>query len=128
MGYRTIEYGNEFYVPREALNLKEFRLLHLFNVKVKEVEDNKIIGIKTGEEIIKDMKKLQWVPLNSKKIEIWIIDDLLKNGEFNENSLIKKQIPIENNIDLIKEGEIVQLERIGFARKESKNLLILSHK
>lgn len=128
MGYRTIEYGNEFYVPREALNLKEFRLLHLFNVKVKEIKDNKIIGIKTGEEIIKDMRKLQWVPLNSKKIEIWIIDDLLKNGEFNENSLIKKQIPIENNIDLIKEGEIVQLERIGFARKESKNILILSHK
>ncbi len=129
LGYREIEFEREFYVPKEAESLKEFRLMHLFNVKIIRKENGRLIGEKTGEEIRKDLKKFQWVPKGFESwIELWMIGDLLKNGEFNENSLIRVNCPAERNIKDIKIGEIVQFERVGFCRKDSEKVFILGHR
>ncbi len=130
LGERKIEYGKEFYIPKEAVKEKEFRLIHLFNVKVIEKRDNKLVLEKTGEEIRKDIRKFQWVSKGFETwIELWIVGDLLKeDGEFNEESLKIKKIPAERNVENLNVGEIVQFERVGFVRKDGKNRFILSHK
>jgi len=60
---------------------------------------------------------------------LWIIGDLLKeNGEFDEKSLKKVRCPAERNVKDLGIGEIIQFERVGFARKDSDNVFILGHK
>lgn len=128
LGKRIIRYGKEFYIPREAVNQKEFRLIHLFNVRVIEF-NKKVLLEKTGDEIRKDIKKFQWVPKGFERwIELWVVGDLLRGGDFNEDSLKVLRCPAEKNVDEIRINEIIQFERVGFSRKDSEKVFILSHK
>ncbi len=130
LGKRKIRYGKEFYLPKEVLEMREFRLLHLFNVRVVEKDGERLFLEVTGEELRKDIRKVQWVPKGSEVwVELWKVGDLLKeDGGFNEESLIIKKCPAEENVLNVKIGEIVQFERVGFARKDSEKVFILGHK
>lgn len=121
---RQYSVKDTFYVPRSEIEgMKEgeiFRLKELYNVKMIENMDEVKVGY-VGEEITKG-KKLQWVsePLDC---EIWKVGDLFLNGEYNPNSLIKEQGYCEKAVLDLEVGTIVQFERYGFCRLDSKEPL-----
>ena len=133
MGKRKIKVGKIFYVPKQdVIRLKEgdiFRLKDLYNVKIKSMGSNEITGEFAGKELL-NVPKIQWVSNEWKKIKVLIPELPFKNGVFDENSLKDINGYVENNIDEIKHGEIVQFERFGFVRVEKNDEIvgIMAHK
>ncbi|MBD3397476.1 glutamate--tRNA ligase [Candidatus Micrarchaeota archaeon] len=121
---RQYSVKDTFYVPRaEIEGVKEgevFRLKELYNVRMIENMDEVKVGY-AGEEITKD-KKLQWVsePL---ECEIWKAGDLFINDGYNSKSLIKERGYCEKAVLGLDVGTIVQFERYGFCRLDSKEPL-----
>ncbi len=101
-GYRIIPVNSEkIYVEKEDFENfreKEVGLIYLATVKLRKRAEL------TSEKVKIDIQKIQWVSEPNVKIRI-----MMPNGE------IKKGIA-EPNLKNCKEGEIVQLVRIGFAR------------
>jgi len=89
-------------VPSEG---EEIRLMHLYNVRVKEIGDT-VIAEYSGDEI-KKIRKIQWVP---------IIGESTIDAEILHPSGAKMSGAIEYWAQGLKEGDIVQLERVCFAR------------
>lgn len=121
LGYRKVKTGKIFYVPKDDVKkLKEgqsIRLKDLFNVKVKEI--GKVIRARfEGVELKPGYEKIQWVTEEHLPMVILKPDLLLKDGKYNEDSLKEIRGLVENNIKMVKEGEVVQMERFGFVKIE----------
>ncbi|MCD6512611.1 MAG: glutamate--tRNA ligase [Thermoplasmata archaeon] len=133
MGKRKIAFDKIFYIPRhDAFQFKIndiFRLKDLYNVRVKEINENEIIGEFAGKELI-EVPKIQWVSKEWKEMKVLIPKLPFKNGLFDENSLDEMEGYVEKNIDEMRDGEIVQFERFGFVRieKDEKLIGIMAHK
>ncbi|MBC7081162.1 MAG: glutamate--tRNA ligase [Thermoplasmatales archaeon] len=133
MGKRKISIGKIFYIPKEdALKIKEgdiIRLKDLYNVKI-EKKNEYLRGRFAGEKIIEGIEKIQWV--SEERIEMKVMVPLLpfKDDEFDKDSLKIVHGYAEKNVELLKDGEIIQFERFGFVRIERKDGLtgIFSHK
>ncbi len=121
---RQYSVKDTFYVPRaEIEGMKEgevFRLKELYNVRMVENMDEVKVGY-AGEELTKG-KKIQWVsePLDC---EIWKAGDLFLDGEYNPDSLTKEQGYCEKAVLDLEVGTIIQFERYGFCRLDSKEPL-----
>ncbi|MBS3777966.1 MAG: glutamate--tRNA ligase [Candidatus Thermoplasmatota archaeon] len=128
LGKRDIQTNNTFFIPKSDVDrLHEsdvFRLKDLFNVTVKTLDNNQVIGSYAGEELIADSLKIQWVPENYVPISVFVPDVLMKEDEFNSESLKKITGYAEPAVKLLKTDEIVQFERFGFVRieKEEKSI------
>ncbi len=100
---RKIKIG-DIYIPKEDYEKykgKEVRLMHLFNVKLREEKF-------TSKEN-KDIPKIHWV---SENVQAKI---MMPNGEWLEGIA-------EKGVKNIKKGEIIQFERFGFVRlNKNKN-------
>jgi len=98
-------------ISKEDLSLiaegKEIRLIGLFNVKIKNLNSDKIVSEYTGDEIKKGIPKIHWV---IPSLSLWA--RVIKPDGSIDNGLI------EYYAQNIKNGEIVQLERYGFVRLE----------
>ena len=122
--FREYSVKDTFYVPRKEIEgIKEgevFRLKDLYNVRMIENMDKIKVGY-AGEEIVGG-KKLQWVnePL---LCEVWKSGDLFVGGEYNPDSLIKEPGYCEKAILKLEPGTILQFERYGFCRLDSKEPL-----
>ncbi len=122
--YREYSVADTFYLPRREIEgIKEgeiFRLKDLYNVRMIENMDEVRVGY-AGEEIVEG-KKLQWVtePL---ECEVWKPGDLFLDGAYNPESLDKEQGYCERAILKLEPGKIVQFERYGFCRLDSKEPL-----
>ncbi|MDH5401304.1 MAG: glutamate--tRNA ligase family protein [Candidatus Heimdallarchaeota archaeon] len=121
-GNRTIFTNGHFKVAKsDVMNLSIgsiFRLKDLYNVEITEKsKDGSIIGIYKGEEIIAKTPKIQWVGPQAVDGEL-DVPDLLENeqGEINPNSMHKMKGSFEENIRNIPKQEVIQLERVGFAK------------
>ena len=67
-------------------------------------------------------KKIQWVSTDYVEVEVLKPHDLLTDeGNYNEKSLERISGYAENGILELKIGEIVQFERFGFCRLDSKS-------
>lgn len=125
IGFREFGISEKIYIcADDAKGLKKneiFRLKDLCNVQVikkgrKEVEC----------ELLEDSmvpKKIQWVSAgNELPCTLFITHDLLKDGEkFNRDSLETAEGYCEKACEQIKEGEIIQFERVGFCRSDKKD-------
>ena len=127
-GYREIITKGKFFISREdaeKLNVGDvIRLVDVYNIEVVEKSDNKIKAKYHNDEIVKSMKKIQWVSRDDDYVEVkLIVPGLLldENGEINENSLEIKSGLGESHIKNLKIGERIQLLRIGFAKVEKTN-------
>ena len=131
-GTRKIETNGVFYISkRDAEDLKpgdQIRLKDLYNVEIVYKGEDEISANYTGDGLFKDMKKIQWVTENSKEFKLLIPGSLFIDGEYNKDSLTETIMLGEQSLENLPEGEIVQLERVGFARKDAKDTFILGHK
>ncbi|MDH7507515.1 MAG: glutamate--tRNA ligase, partial [Candidatus Thermoplasmatota archaeon] len=122
LGYRIISTDKLFFIEKsDADNFKIgeiFRLKDLFNVKVKQKNDQ-IIGEYVGDDLIPDSAKIQWTTERFIKINVFIPHLLFVNDEFNKNSLEIVEGYAEEAVSQIKTDEIVQFERFGFVRIEN---------
>jgi glutamyl-tRNA synthetase len=135
MGQREINVNGEFYISKkdaETINKNQvIRLMGAYNVIIEKVNQMRVEASYHSEEIISKMPKIQWVTNENIKTNIQIPDMLFKNSHFNENSLTLLHGFAERAARNIVIGEIIQFERIGFCRLDSKNSslnFILAHK
>jgi len=124
LGSRKVQTKDVFYIPREDLDSMKtgevFRLKDLFNVKIIKKNDT-VMGEFSGEKVIPDSKKIQWTTDDFVELEVFVPDLLFKNDEYNVDSLKKVKGFGEKAFSNAENGEIVQLERFGFARLEKNN-------
>ena len=124
MGSRRIKTSGIFFIPSQDANeLKEgeiFRLKDLYNVKVIK-KGEEILGEFVGEEMIPETKKIQWVGNEYVEMEVIVPKILFIGDKFNENSLEITKGFVEKAAEGIVNGEVVQFERFGFVRIDSKD-------
>lgn len=113
----------------ENLAGRKLRLMGLFNVEVHEVDD--IIYAKyAGDELMDP--KIHWVPAkHNVKATLYIPSKLFMDGRLNPNSLRILEGLSEEACLMLKRGDYVQFERVGFARidevEERSLKAILTH-
>lgn len=85
----------------EAAGSSEFRLMGLGNVRLDGGS-----GVYTGDKIVREMQKVQWVSEPNVKV------DIIKPGETISGLG-------EPSIQKLKPGDIIQMERVGFGRVDA---------
>lgn len=130
-GNRDISVGNVVYISSEdAKELKTgmiFRLKDLYNVKVTYKAKSMKVEF-AGNGIESKMMKIQWVPEDGINGTL-VVPDLLepKKNEINENSLSEITGLFEANVSQIQSDEVVQLERVGYAKITKNTEKISGH-
>ncbi len=135
MGQREITVNGEFYISKkdaDAIKKNQvIRLMGVYNIIIEKVNQMNVEALYHSEEIISNMPKIQWVTNENIETSIQIPDVLFINNHFNEESLTQLQGFAEKAAQNIVIGEIIQFERVGFCRLDSKNSslnFILAHK
>jgi len=135
MGYRVVETSSVFFVPREDIkSMREgdvFRLKDLYNVRISEIKKDEIKATYEGDELLKDVEKIQWVTERSFEFVVLISGPLFIDDKYNPDSLKRVRGLVEESLKTARNGEIVQFERFGFVRieKEGGSMVgIFSHK
>jgi glutamyl-tRNA synthetase len=88
---------------------KEVRLMHFCNIMLKQ--EAKVTG-----KNLKDVPKIHWVPSKNVKVSVIMPDANEVKGL------------AEPEVKKVKPGQVVQFERIGFARCDKKGLFYFAHK
>jgi glutamyl-tRNA synthetase len=125
LGEKSYEVKDEFFIDVtdfNSLNKDDiFRLKELYNIKIIEKNDDGLICEYHGKELIPNTKKIQWVSsFNLMEAILYDFNDLLKEGEFNKDSLIEIKGYCEKECEKLKEGDIIQFERKGFYKLDNK--------
>ncbi|MGP8125220.1 MAG: glutamate--tRNA ligase [Nitrososphaerales archaeon] len=132
LGGREIETSGKFFVPKSDLTtMKEgvaFRLMELYNVELTSA------GMKPrarylGDELVREMKKLQWV--NPEGVEVKVLEPgplFNEDGVFNQESLGEAKGLAEAAFASLNPGDIVQFPRYGFCRVDSDRTCILAQR
>jgi len=110
--YRKIPVGKKIYIEKQdylANKGKDTRLMHLFNIIVNK-------NAEYTSKILKDNKKIHWI--SNKKVKIKIV---LENGQ-------EVSAYAEPDIKKVKKNDIVQFERLFFARCDKKNKFYFLHR
>jgi glutamyl-tRNA synthetase len=123
MGNRAIHTASTFFIPiQDVQKMKAgdvFRLKGLYNVKIRKI-GNIIHGTYSGEELIPETAKIQWVTDDYIALKVLAPGLIFKNETFNPDSLQEIQGYAEKAIADLPNGEIVQFERVGFVRLEKE--------
>lgn len=136
LGTREVEVSNVIYISRDdAISLaqdKEVRLMELYNIKIKDIdlENKKVITASyLDNEIVRDMKKIQWVSdKNMTSYNILVPKELYLNDKFNPNSLENIEGYAEASILQLKSRTPIQLIRFGFCNTQDKTSAIFIHR
>lgn len=130
LGTRTIQPKQPLFISQSDVNQFNsstvFRLKDLYNVSVDHIEEDEIFGSYAGDKLIPDSLKIQWVPKHYVPLSVFIPDVLMKNGQFNPDSMKKIQGFAEPAVASLQSDEIIQFERFGFVRIEKKNEEIIA--
>ena len=120
-GFREINVSESFYVSEADVDGMQkdemFRLKDLFDVEITE-NGEMLEGKFAGNE--KVSKKIQWVGEDKIVCDILVPGDLLKDGEFNPQSLKIERGYCEANCSQLKIGDTIQFERFGFVKLDGK--------
>jgi len=133
LGSRTMSAAGVFFVPgNDVAAMKEgdlFRLIELYNVKLVSKGEGEARAEFVGKDLIKDSKKIQWVPAESAvSIEVLEPSELFnEDGSLNKNSLKIRKGEVEESFKELKVGDIVQFLRYGFVRVDSPEGCVLAH-
>jgi len=106
-GNRKIQVTESIFIEKEDYeksNGSTIRLKGLFNVNLSD-------GSYAGNDIVKEMAKVQWVPKNGVKLKIIMPDATEITGT------------AEPGITATTENDVIQLERFGFVRIDCKDPL-----
>ena len=132
LGSRTINTNGKYWISKNDLKYVQpnnlLRLLNLYNIKILEFNDNRIISVFHSDEIINKIPKIQWVTNDYVKFNILIPHSLFKNGVYNTSSLETIPCFVEKEVETLNQNEIIQLVRFGFCRIDGNNNIIYIHK
>jgi glutamyl-tRNA synthetase len=135
LGTRLVEVSNVIYISHDDAVLlaedEKIRLMELYNIKIKNIDLNKriITASYFNNEIIRDMKKIQWVSEKSMTdYTILIPKELYINDKFNPNSLERIEGFAEASILQLKSHTPLQLIRFGFCNTQEKTSAIFIHR
>ena len=137
LGTREVEVSTVFYISRDDAILlaedEEVRLMELYNIKIKEIdlENNRAITASyLNKDIVRDMKKIQWVSdKNMTRYNILIPKELYLNDKFNPNSLESIEGYAEASVLQLKSHTPIQFIRFGFCiTEEKKSSAIFTHR
>ncbi len=137
LGTREVEVSTVFYISRDDAILlaedEEVRLMELYNIKIKEIdlENNRAITASyLNNDIVRDMKKIQWVSdKNMTTYNILIPKELYLNDKFNPNSLESIEGYAEASVLQLKSHTPIQFIRFGFCiTEEKKSSAIFTHR
>ena len=125
LGDRTIQTNSIFYISSEDTKELEqddlLRLKGLYNIQIVKKTTNEIISEYAGEQLQPAMQKIQWTTDKYVPITIFIPGELIRNDEYNKDSLSEIKGYAEPEISKLTHGEIIQFERFGFVRIEKQN-------
>ena len=132
LGEREIATSGGFFVPRsDLMTMKKgtaFRLMELYDVELTSAGAEPKARY-AGEELVREMKKLQWV--TSEGVEVKVLEPgplFNEKGTFNRDSLGEVKGLAEAAFAALKPGEIVQFPRFGFCRVDSARTCILTQR
>ena len=135
LGTRQVEVSNVVYISQDDAILltedEEIRLMELYNIKINNIDrENKVITASyLNNEIIREMKKIQWVSDKDKTdYTILVPKELYVNDKFNPNSLERIEGYAETSVSHLKSQTPLQLIRFGFCNTLEKTLAIFSHR
>ena len=97
---------------------KCFCLHHAFLVKFIPSQDEQ------GSKI----PKVQWVSeVGACEVKLLIPKPLFIGDKFNEESMVETKTFVEPHYASLKEGQMAQMVRFGYCRKESQKMAIYTH-
>lgn len=135
LGTRQVEVSNVVYISQDDAILltedEEIRLMELYNIKINNIDrENKVITASyLNNEIVREMKKIQWVSDKDKTdYTILVPKELYVNDKFNPNSLERIEGYAETSVSHLKSQTPLQLIRFGFCNTLEKTLAIFSHR
>lgn len=120
LGNREIEINDTIYISKNDLkNVLHgiFRLKDFCNLKLTTEKEPHVAEYAGDGHVA---FKLQWVSDEKMDCTILVPGDLLKDGEFDPDSLTEIKGYCEKNCEKLKVGDIIQFERFGFCRLDSK--------
>lgn len=125
LGKRKVNVKDIVYLSGDDRGLlkkgKILRLKDLYNIKIVEkISQNEYLAEFHGHELLSDAPRIQWV---SEYVPVEIIkpEMLYLNNRIDKNSLKKIQGYGEINLKKLEVGEIIQLERFGYAKVNQIN-------
>lgn len=124
LGYRRYKLNDIFFInASDTIDLREgseIRLKDAFNIKVEKITGDQIEAVFAGNVAI-PAQKVQWINEgNYIGCKVYSIGELLKDDQFNKESLKIVNGYVESYATKIKEGEAVQFERYGFFKLDDK--------
>ena len=133
LGERSIATSGRFWIPKDdASKLRlgsVLRLIEAYNVRIKEIKDERILAEHVLENITEGVPKVQWVEDNDKiTFEVMVPGPLLINEAFNPESLMIVRGYAESAVGSLSVGELIQFLRFGFCRIDSAGIAILANK
>jgi glutamyl-tRNA synthetase len=135
LGTRQVEVSNVIYISQDDAILvaedEEIRLMELYNIKINDIDrENKVITASyLNNEIVKEMKKIQWVSDRDKtNYSVLVPRELYIDNKFNPNSLEHIDGYAEPSILQLKSHTPLQLIRFGFCNTLDKTSAIFSHR
>ena len=135
LGTRQVEVSNVVYISQDDAILltedEEIRLMELYNIKIKDIDlDKKVITASyLNNEIVRDMKKFQWVSdKNKTNYTVLVPKELYIDDKFNPNSLERIEGYAETSILQLKSNTQLQLTRFGFCNTQEKTTAIFIHR
>ena len=137
LGTRRIKVSDSIYISKEdAVRLQagnEVRLIELYNIRIVEIKTEgtklTILASWSGDNIIPDIPKIQWVAKNDDhQFEILVPKELYLGDIYNVNSLEVWKGLAESYVTHLKPDSKVQFVRMGFCRIEGANSAIFTHK
>jgi glutamyl-tRNA synthetase len=135
LGTRQVKVSNVIYISQDDAILvaedEEIRLMELYNIKINDIDrENKVITASyLNNEIVKEMKKIQWVSDKDKtNYTVLVPRELYIDDKFNPNSLERIDGYAEPSILQLKSHTPLQLIRFGFCNTLDKTSAIFSHR
>lgn len=131
-GNRIFNITSEFYLSRDDTSkFKEgliIRLKDLFNIKIKKIKNDKIITEYAGNDIKAAKKKLQWITQDYVPGKLDVPELLQKSKkEINTDSMGSIEGFFESSISKINKDDIIQLERVGYAKIKIEDGMVKGH-
>lgn len=130
LGEREIATSGRFFVSKSDLAILKkgnvFRLMELYDVELTS-DRGEPRARYAGEEVVREMRKVQWVTPGGIDIEV-LEPGLLfdEQGNFNKESLGVAKGLAEVAFSSLKLGEVVQFPRFGFCRVDAERTCIMA--
>jgi len=137
LGERRMTATDKVYVAgSDARQLKEgdtLRLKDLCNITVEGMSGSGIVSKRASDDLdLRSLRKVQWVPEENVNVDVIVPSSLYIDKEIDMDSLKTVSGLGEPSIADLNVGEIVQFERFGFVRVDSKDggkvTVVLAHK